>query len=27
MDGFKPVAMDMDQGIGFLNEIIYKIAY
>jgi len=27
MDGFKPIAMDMDQGIGFLNEIFYKIAY
>ncbi|MEW5549790.1 hypothetical protein ABGT22_07385 [Peribacillus frigoritolerans] len=23
----KPVAMDMDKGIGFLNEILYKIAY
>ncbi|MFA1713662.1 hypothetical protein ACDX66_18255 [Peribacillus frigoritolerans] len=21
------VAMDMDKGIGFLNEILYKIAY
>jgi hypothetical protein len=23
----KPVAMDMDKGIGFLNEILYKISY
>ncbi|MED3709068.1 hypothetical protein P4601_01750 [Peribacillus frigoritolerans] len=23
----KPVAMDMDKGIGFLNEVLYKIAY
>ncbi|CAN7391538.1 hypothetical protein LJR015_003878 [Peribacillus frigoritolerans] len=23
----KPVAMDMDKGIGFLNEILDKIAY
>ncbi|MFJ7851410.1 hypothetical protein ACIQX3_01285 [Peribacillus frigoritolerans] len=23
----KPVAMDMDKGIGFLNEKLYKIAY